>query len=289
MTQKKNKTKSSGNDESEYYMQTNSVSDDSAKKNAKTFFNLIDKALFWLAFAPLIDGLFISWLANNLLSCPIKAVIFGTTALSGGGCIGAVIINRESTQRKFISICLVYVIIFFSSITIGLFKPIFVHVAPENFALLTSAFLITLGIKISGSQKLDKLWGIDPGSAIRVVMLAFFLNAITIRPVFGICTDRILIMNISVAVLSGFLFTCVGLLFSALTTRCHNFDYSWLKKGQAGSLILMGLKIIFPVIPTWLVLIPLACGFVIGFIKISSEINLNPTWNPWTLMKDQRH
>lgn len=281
MTRKKNDPKSSSNDESDYYnSQSNSICKYTTQKNAKVF-SVIDKTLFALAFAPLIDGLYISCLTNGLMSSSIKAVIFGTTALSGGGCIGAVISNQESKQKKFISICLVYAIIFMSSIFIGLFKPIFVYVAPENFAILTSAFLITLGIKISGFHKLDKMWGINPGCAIRVIMLAFFLNAIQVRPIFGICSDWNLMMNISVAVLSGFAFICLGLLFSALTTLCNNFDFSWLKKGQAGSLILMGFKIIFPIIPAWLVLIPLAFGFLFGFIKMSSELNFGTSWKPW--------
>lgn len=228
----------------------------------------VDTTLLALAGAPIIDGLYVSWLANGLMANPMEAIIFGMTALSGGGCIGAVINNQESTLKKSISISLVYFLIFVSSMCIGVFSPIFINAAPKNLAILTATFLITLGIKISGFKKLDKLWGINPGSAIRIIIVVFFLNSVQARPIFAICTDGGLFLNISISVLSGFVFTSIGLFFSAITARFCNFDYSFIKKGQACSLILIGLKIIFPVFPTWLALLPLILGFIMGFIKI---------------------
>lgn len=226
----------------------------------------IDTTLLALAGAPIIDGLYVSWLANGLMANPVESVIFGMTALSGGGCIGAVMNNQESISKKAISIFAVYLVILVSAVSIGVFSPVFIDVAPKNLALLTAAFLITLGIRISGFKKIDKFWGVDPNSAVRIILVVFVLNAIQAQPSFGICTDGELFINILISVLSGFAFTSIGLIFSTITTLLHNFDYSLIRKGQAGSLFFIGIKIIFPFFPAWLALLPLSLGFIIGIV-----------------------
>lgn len=236
----------------------------------------IDKMVFALASAPIIDGLLISCLVNGLMSNIMEAVVFGMTAFSGGACIGAVINSQKSFFKEFISIFTVYFLILVFSLSVAIVSPVFKSAAPENLTGLTAIFLIALGLKISGIKKAQRFFGVTPGSAIRVLIFSFFIKSMRLAPMLVTSQDMWLFFLVVISVLSGFFFTCLGLLLRKLTILFTNFDYSYLKIGQAGSLILVGLKLIFPVFPTWLALVPIISGFIMGFFidAIKSKIFL---------------
>lgn len=236
-----------------------------------------NKRLFVLASLPLLDGFFVGALISDVFETPISSLAFGITALSGGGCIGEIIRIQDSLSRKTIGVCIAYVAVGVFAFGLATLKPFFTQSAPVSMEILTSLFLILFGLKLGGFDKKVLSWFPAPSSVLRVMLIVVSINFLRAPGVPEMNFNRDLFGGVGLALLGGFGFSMSGVLLSVPVQILGHFKEKYLKIGQAGSLAFMGLKILMPQLPIYLVISPVLIGYTYSIFK-SWKMYAGETW-----------
>lgn len=227
--------------------------------NAK---NLFDPTLVQMAGLPLVDGYYLVALATGLLADPVEAVIFGITAFSGGGCIGAVVCSNASNTTKVKGILALYAGIGIVALGFALMHGFWASIMIPGFSILTALFLLSLGLTLAGFSKIGAFLTISPGAVPRIMMGALAFNILLNWDLLsGISLETSLLSNVGLAVASAGAFTLIGVVISTVF-KATGVGTDFTRKGQGLALFCMGLRILWPAVPTLCTFAPLIAGLL---------------------------
>ncbi len=228
------------------------------------YFRLSPEArlLMTLSALPIVDGVFIVFLATGLWQDLWSAAAFGATAFSGAGCIVAAIRLTGTWRDRLRQVVQVYILVTLGATIVTFARPLFVGLLPTELGLYSGVFLLWLGARISGIPLLQGIAGRLPCEGLVIgMMIAAVVRGITVGIVWGVETNPRLVLPLTIAISTGFGLSLAGAILGLLVTQ--ESVRGPLDLGGGISLMLMGCKVLgFGITSVWLIA-PLVVGGVI--------------------------
>lgn len=159
----------------------------------------------------------------------------------------------------------------------GASGPIMELVIPLKMKSMTALFLILLGFAMSGISFLEKITKVFSPNTVIKIMIVLVIDHIFWGDIqwhlmrWDILLDwnSQLLINISLAVFSGFVLSLLGVFTGAITKKIEDFNKKYLQYAQMLSMVLLGIKVFgWLTISSQLIILPLIIGLGAGLLPV---------------------